>query len=97
MSLQMISCINKSKKENKLLSLQSSLSSEKGILLWLATLFLAGFTPLPYKVFTIASGNSFYSALYAELYEYLLKKYDFIRTTFNKHFVVFGTLTILSL
>ena len=42
--------------ENKLLSLQSSLSSEKGILLWLATLFLAGFTPLPYKVFTIASG-----------------------------------------
>tara|TARA_A100001011_G_scaffold360275_1_gene407435 strand:+ start:34 stop:630 length:597 start_codon:yes stop_codon:yes gene_type:complete len=42
--------------ESKLLSFQASLSSEKGILLWLGTLFLAGFTPLPYKVFTIASG-----------------------------------------
>jgi len=27
-----------------------------GFLAWLSVLFLAGFTPLPYKVFTISSG-----------------------------------------
>ena len=27
-----------------------------GFYIWLATLFLAGFTPLPFKVFTITSG-----------------------------------------
>ena len=26
------------------------------MMIWLGTLFLAGFTPLPYKVFTITSG-----------------------------------------
>ena len=42
--------------EEKVFSLQDQLSSEGGIMLWLATLFLAGFTPLPFKVFTITSG-----------------------------------------
>ena len=28
----------------------------EGILVWLGILFLAGFTPLPFKVFTITSG-----------------------------------------
>ena len=42
--------------EEKVLNLQSQLSSNKGLLFWLATLFLAGFTPLPFKVFTITSG-----------------------------------------
>ena len=42
--------------ENKVISLKSSLSQGDGFLAWLSILFLAGFTPLPYKAFTIASG-----------------------------------------
>ena len=42
--------------ENKVTSLKNSLSQGEGFLAWLSILFLAGFTPLPYKVFTIASG-----------------------------------------
>jgi membrane protein YqaA with SNARE-associated domain len=42
--------------EEKLISLKESLSKGSGFYIWLATLFLAGFTPLPFKVFTITSG-----------------------------------------
>jgi membrane protein YqaA with SNARE-associated domain len=35
---------------------KNNMSNTGGILVWLSILFLAGFTPLPYKVFTIASG-----------------------------------------
>ena len=42
--------------ENKVLKLKMDLSQGSGMLIWLGTLFLAGFTPLPYKVFTITSG-----------------------------------------
>ena len=42
--------------ENKLLNTKNSLINSEGFYAWLGILFLAGFTPLPYKVFTIASG-----------------------------------------
>ena len=42
--------------EEKVFELQNKLSTSGGIYLWLGTLFLAGFTPLPFKVFTITSG-----------------------------------------
>ena len=42
--------------EEKDYELQEKLSKRTGVLFWLGTLFLAGFTPLPYKVFTITSG-----------------------------------------
>tara|TARA_Y100001958_G_C21125575_1_gene468442 strand:- start:392 stop:991 length:600 start_codon:yes stop_codon:yes gene_type:complete len=42
--------------EEKVESLISKLTKGSGIYIWLATLFLAGFTPLPFKVFTITSG-----------------------------------------
>ena len=42
--------------EDKVLSLKDSLIKGTGLYIWLATLFLAGFTPLPFKVFTITSG-----------------------------------------
>ena len=42
--------------ENKVIALKSSLTIGSGVYIWLATLFLAGFTPLPFKVFTITSG-----------------------------------------
>ena len=32
------------------------MSSQGGFYLWLGIMFLAGFTPLPFKVFTITSG-----------------------------------------
>ena len=42
--------------EEKVYELQNRLSSGGGVMLWLGTLFLAGLTPLPFKVFTITSG-----------------------------------------
>ena len=42
--------------ENKLNEFKNNLINSEGFYAWLGILFLAGFTPLPYKVFTIASG-----------------------------------------
>jgi len=42
--------------EDKVLKLKDNLTRGTGLYIWLATLFLAGFTPLPFKVFTITSG-----------------------------------------
>ena len=42
--------------EDKLINLKNNLINSEGFYAWLGILFLAGFTPLPYKVFTIASG-----------------------------------------
>ena len=41
---------------DKVENLKMSMSQGGGFLAWLSVLFLAGFTPLPYKVFTITSG-----------------------------------------
>ena len=42
--------------EDKVFELQDKLTNNEGFVFWIGTLFLAGFTPLPYKVFTITSG-----------------------------------------
>ena len=42
--------------EDKVKNLKLSMSEGSGFIAWLSILFLAGFTPLPYKAFTIASG-----------------------------------------
>ena len=43
--------------EEQVLQLKNQLNSKNGAYsLWLGTLFLAGFTPLPFKIFTITSG-----------------------------------------
>ena len=42
--------------EEKLISIKNNLISSESFYAWISILFLAGFTPLPYKVFTIASG-----------------------------------------
>ena len=44
------------KYDEKVITIKNTLSKNEGFYAWLAILFLAGFTPLPYKVFTIASG-----------------------------------------
>ena len=42
--------------EENVFDLQPKLSEKGGLFLWLGILFIAGFTPLPFKVFTITSG-----------------------------------------
>ena len=42
--------------EDKLINFKNNLINIEGFYAWLGILFLAGFTPLPYKVFTISSG-----------------------------------------
>ena len=42
--------------EDKLTNIKNNLVQSEGFYAWLGILFLAGFTPLPYKVFTVASG-----------------------------------------
>jgi len=42
--------------EEKVINLKNNLSSGDNFIIFLGTLFLAGFTPLPFKVFTITSG-----------------------------------------
>ena len=42
--------------EENVFDLQIKLSEKGGFFLWLGILFIAGFTPVPFKVFTITSG-----------------------------------------
>ena len=42
--------------ERKVFEIQNKISSKGGFLFWISVMFLAGFTPLPFKLFTIASG-----------------------------------------
>ena len=42
--------------EEKVFEVQNKMSSKGGFFLWIGIMFLAGFTPLPFKVFTITSG-----------------------------------------
>jgi membrane protein YqaA with SNARE-associated domain len=42
--------------EEKVFEVQEKMSSKGGFFIWLGVMFLAGFTPLPFKVFTITSG-----------------------------------------
>ena len=42
--------------EEKVFQIQDKMSTRGGFLAWLGIMFLAGFTPLPFKVFTITSG-----------------------------------------
>ena len=42
--------------EEKVFEIQNKMSSKEGFVFWAGIMFLAGFTPLPFKLFTIASG-----------------------------------------
>jgi len=42
--------------EEKVSEIQNKISSKGGFVFWIGVMFLAGFTPLPFKLFTIASG-----------------------------------------
>jgi len=47
--------------EEKVFEMQDTMSTKEGFLAWLGIMFLAGFTPLPFKVFTITSGVMSYN------------------------------------
>jgi membrane protein YqaA with SNARE-associated domain len=42
--------------QEKVFEIQDKISSRGGFIFWIGVMFLAGFTPLPFKLFTIASG-----------------------------------------
>ena len=64
--------------EDKLIKLKNNLINSEGFYAWLGILFLAGFTPLPYKVFTIASGLISFNILIFILISLISRGYVFL-------------------
>jgi hypothetical protein len=54
--------------------------------------FVAEINKIGEALFTIASGNSFYSNMYARLYKELMEKFAFMKTIFETNFKKFNTL-----
>ena len=54
--------------------------------------FIAEINKIGEALFTIASGNSFYSNMYAKLYKELMAKFGFMKTIFETNFKKFNTL-----
>ena len=81
--------------EEQVLGLKNQLSSKSGAYsIWLGTLFLAGFTPLPFKLFTITSGIInfnifvfFFICLFARGLRFFIVAYFSVK--FGKPFVSF--------
>ena len=81
--------------EEQVLELKNQLSAKSGAFsVWLGTLFLAGFTPLPFKLFTITSGIInfnifvfFFICLFARGLRFFIVAYFSVK--FGKPFVSF--------
>lgn len=54
--------------------------------------FITEINKIGEAIFTIASGNSFYSDMYAKLYKELMEHFAFMKTIFNTNFQKFNTL-----
>jgi hypothetical protein len=54
--------------------------------------FIAEINKIGEALFTIASGNSFYSTIYAKLYKELMAQFAFMKTIFETNFKKFNTL-----
>ena len=63
--------------EQKVFEIQEKMSTKGGFYTWLGIMFLAGFTPLPFKVFTITSGVISYNLTVFFLICLLQEDYDF--------------------
>ena len=97
--------------EEKVINLKKDLTKGSGLYMWLATLFLAGFTPLPFKVFTITSGMigfNFYifficlisRGLRFFIVSYLSYKFgdtftNFMKTDAAKWFTILGIIIVI--
>src|SRR5210317_2229910 len=94
--------------EEKVNNLKTSLTLGEGFMAWFGILFLAGFTPLPYKVFTIASGIISFNlaslisrSLRFFIISYLSYKFgylfnDFMENHGSKWFTIIGIVIILT-
>ena len=76
--------------EDKLINLKNNLTNSEGFYAWLGILFLAGFTPLPYKVFTIASGLIGFNILIFILISFISRGLRFFIVSFLSY--KFGSL-----
>ena len=76
--------------EDKLINLKNNLINSEGFYAWLGILFLAGFTPLPYKVFTIASGLIVFNILIFILISFFSRGLRFFIVSFLSY--KFGSL-----
>jgi membrane protein YqaA with SNARE-associated domain len=76
--------------EDKLINLKNNLMNSEGFYAWLGILFLAGFTPLPYKVFTIASGLIGFNILIFILISFISRGLRFFIVSFLSY--KFGSL-----
>ena len=71
--------------ENKLSNIKNNLLNSDGFYAWLSVLFLAGFTPLPYKVFTIASGLIGFNFLIFVLISFISRGLRFFIVSYLSH------------
>ena len=71
--------------ENKLSNIKNNLVNSDGFYAWLSILFLAGFTPLPYKVFTIASGLIGFNFLIFVLISFISRGLRFFIVSYLSH------------
>ena len=69
--------------EDKVNELMAKLTEGSGIYIWLVTLFLAGFTPLPFKVFTITSGLIGFNIIIFVLISFISRGLRFFSFIFN--------------
>ena len=71
--------------EKKLSNIKNNLVNSDGFYAWLSVLFLAGFTPLPYKVFTIASGLIGFNFLIFVLISFISRGLRFFIVSYLSH------------
>jgi len=71
--------------ENKLSNIKNNLVNSDGFYAWLSVLFIAGFTPLPYKVFTIASGLIGFNFLIFVLISFISRGLRFFIVSYLSH------------
>ena len=71
--------------EEKVFEMQDKMSTKGGFLTWLGIMFLAGFTPLPYKIFTIGSGLLSFNFFIFVLCSLLSRGLRFISLSFLVH------------
>ena len=69
--------------EQNVFDLQTRLSEKGGLFIWLGILFIAGFTPVPFKVFTITSGIINFNIFIFFFYLYNFSRFEIFYYCFS--------------